>query len=356
MMLSDQVADFIRQGLQRGQWRDVMPSEAEMCRELSVSRVTLRRGLAVLFAEGSLVAGGRGNMHRIAVLPKTHTRGTNHHLVRVLSPQPRFILSGDTQNILQTMSEALGRTGLHLEFEHHPGLWRLRRPATMLRKLVAQPNTAGWVLYRSTQAVQQWFAQSHLPTVILGGVFAGVAIANAEFDLVASCRHAAGVFAARGHRRMVFLTVEKVTAGDEASARSFIAAAAAAGAHAEVATYDDTVPGLCHILDGLLLARPAPTAFFVAFPVHVHATIGHLARRGVAVPDAAAVISRLDGMHLAQSVPSLARYSMDAESLGRGLARLMRQAIDHPGKSSSNRFVVMPEFTDGESGGGRAKP
>ena len=355
LTLSDQVADCLRQGLLQGRWRGVMPSEAEMCRELSVSRVTLRRGLAVLFTEGYLLAGGRGGRHTIAALPRVRTRTATGNLIRVLSPQPRFILSGDTQTIFQTMSEALGRSGLHLEFEHHPGLWRLQRPNALLRKLVAQPHTAGWVLYRSTHAVQQWFSRSGIPTVVLGGVFPDVTLPNAEFDLVASCRHAAGVFAARGHQRLVFLAVERTTAGDAASARSFLTAATAAGVHAEVATYDDTVPGLCRTLDGLLLSRPAPTAFFVGFPVHVHAAIGHLARRGFPVPTAAAVISRLDGMHLAQSIPSIARYSMDAERLARGLARLLRQAIDHPVKSSPGHFVVMPEFVDGETAAGRQK-
>jgi len=141
---------------------------------------------------------------------------------------------------------------------------------------------------------------------------------------------------------------------DEASARSFLAGAAVAGAHAVIATYDDTVPGLCHTLDGLLLARPAPTGFFVAFPTHAHATIGHLTRRGIPVPAAAAVISRMDGMHLGQSIPSIARYGMDAEALGRYLARLLRQTIDHPVKSSHGRFVVMPKFIDGETAGGKA--
>ena len=129
-----------------------------------------------------------------------------------------MILTTQTQNIFQVMSESLGRTGLHLEFDYHPGLWRLKHPDNALRKITSQPDTAGWVLYRSSREVQTWFAGSGIPAVVLGGMFPGIALSHAEFNLEACSRHAAGIFAARKHRRMVFLSVEKATAGDRASA------------------------------------------------------------------------------------------------------------------------------------------
>ena len=357
LTLANQAAEFIRHGLGTGRWDDIIPSESELCRELGVSRGTLRNGLALLFQDGLLVPAGRGGRHSIVRQEKAVKRGATAakgHLVRVLSPQPRFVLTGQTQNVFQTMSESLGRMGLHLEFEHHQGLWHLRQPDSALRKITAQPDTAGWVLYRSTHAVQKWFADSGIPAVVLGGIFPDVALSHAEFDLVAASRHAAGVFASRGHRRMIVLSVENATAGDEASARAFIAAAAAAGAHAEIANYDDTVPGLCRKLDSLILARPLPTAFFVAFPNHVPATIGHLTRRGFPVPAASAVISRMDARLLAESIPTVARYQMNAELLGRSAARLLRQVLSPGTKSSIGKRIIMPEFIDGETAGGRS--
>ncbi len=365
LTLATQAAEFIRHGLGTGRWIEVIPSESELCRELGVSRGTLRNALAMLFQDGLLVPAGRGGRHSIVrqeiafkrgatALKDERLRAAKGHLVRVLSPQPRFVLTGKTQIVFQTMSESLGRMGLHLEFEHHQGLWHLRQPDSALRKITAQPDTAGWVLYRSTHAVQQWFADSGIPAVVLGGIFPDVALSHAEFDLVAASRHAAGVFASRGHRRMIVLGVENATAGDEASARAFIAAAAAAGAHAEIANYDDTVPGLCHKLDSLLLARPLPTAFFVSFPNHVPATIGHLTRRGFPVPQSAAVISRMDARLLAESIPSVARYQMDGELLGRSAARLLRQVLSPGTKSSIGKRIIMPEFIDGETAGGRS--
>jgi len=356
LTLAEQSADCIRKGLHGDRWQGIMPAEGELCRELGVSRGTLRCALTMLFEEGLLHPGGRGGRHAIVTAvtaKKSKFHALHGNLVRVLSPQPRFVIAGMTSLLFQTMSETLGRAGLHFEFEYHAGLWSLRRPVSLLRKITAQPNTAGWVLYRTPHSIQQWFAKSGIPAVVLGSVFPDVALSHAEFDLVAASHHAAGMFAARGHRRMVFITVENATPGDLASADAFVAAAAAAGAHAEIVVTDDTVPGLCRKLDSLLLAFPIPTAYFVAFPNHVPATIGHLSRRGLHVPRSAAVISRMDARLLAESIPTVARYKMDAERLGRGLARLLLKALNPASQATIGKYVIMPEYVDGETAGGR---
>jgi len=323
---------------------------------MGISRGTLRRALAIVLKEGLIVPGGRGGRHSVAQSTKRRSPGkilAAGDLVRVLSPQPRFIITSQTQIVFQTMSEVLGRHGLHLEFEHHPGLLRLHHPDSALKKITSRPNTAGWVLYRSTQEVQDWFSKSDIPSVVLGGKFPGIPLSHAEFDLVSASRHAAGVFVARKHKRLVFLNVETATAGDMASADAFVAGAAAAGAYAEIAVYNDTVAGLCRAIDGLLLSDPVPTAFFVAFPNHVPATIGHLTRRGFPVPERAAVISRMDAQLLAEGIPSVARYVTNGELLGRGAARLLLRAIRSSIRTTIGTCIIMPDFVDGETAGAK---
>ena len=74
--------------------------------------------------------------------------------------------------------------------------------------------------------------------------------------------------------------------------------------------------------------RSLRKACCVAFVNHVYATIGHLVRRGYPVPKVAAVTSCRDTVLLAGSIPTIARYQMSAEKLGRGAARLMLQALN----------------------------
>ncbi|MED7926251.1 winged helix-turn-helix domain-containing protein [Nonomuraea sp. LP-02] len=52
-----QIADRLRERIRSGEFApgQVLPSEAELCREFGVARNTVRRGLAILEAEGLLV-------------------------------------------------------------------------------------------------------------------------------------------------------------------------------------------------------------------------------------------------------------------------------------------------------------
>lgn len=352
--LVDQTIECLRTSIVEERWQGAFPSEAELCRELGISRGTLRKALQTLFQDGLLIPGGRGGRHQISSQTKQKPRARQsptNDLVRILSPQPRFIVAGKTQLVFQVASEVIGRAGLHLEFEHHPGLWKLKRPGTLLRKITQQPNTGGWVLYRSTEAVQRWFAESGIPAVVIGGKYPDIPLSHAEFDLVAASRHAAGVFASRQCTSVVFLNVHTATAGDKACEAAFHKMATSLGMEARTVAYDDTVPGLCRVLDSLLGSHSLPDGFLVGFPNHVPATIGHLNRRKHPVPESALVISRLDAQLLVESIPSVAYYRMDAEALGRGLGKLINQTVKQNNKALPKSHVVMPEFVDGSTAG-----
>jgi hypothetical protein len=69
----------------------------------------------------------------------------------------------------------------------------------------------------------------------------------------------------------------------------------------------------------------------------------------VSVPGAAAVISRMDSLHLAESIPTIARYKMDCERLARVAARSIRKLIQPAIALRPVRHVIMPEYVDGET-------
>ena len=71
---TDQVFDHLSQGIASGRWKpgDKLPSEAELCRQLGASRVTVRSAISRLTGLGQ--TGGTGN------LTQTLETGTQFHI------------------------------------------------------------------------------------------------------------------------------------------------------------------------------------------------------------------------------------------------------------------------------------
>jgi DNA-binding LacI/PurR family transcriptional regulator len=348
LLLTDQTTALLRDLALKGHWGSSLPSEADLCREFQISRVTLRRALLQLAREGIIVMGGRGRHHRI-ISPAAEIGPPQGHTVRMLSPYPRHRVNTTAQLVQNALLERLAKEGYLMQLEVHPGLYQ-RFSEREMKKLLALPDTAGWLLYLSSREQQEFLAHAGVPCVVLGTVHPGVALANVEFDVRSSCRHAAGLFLARGRTEMIFLTPEPMTAGDKASAAGFTEGAAHGRppGNARLVTYDTTVPDLCQVLRQEMERHPAPNAILVGWPEHTFAVLGFLHKLGRRVPEEVAVISRVDDQYLAYSVPSVARYKVDGERMGRRAAELLLDQIHHgPGKIRSIR--LLPEFVPGET-------
>jgi DNA-binding LacI/PurR family transcriptional regulator len=346
--LTDQAAALLREALARGQWGSTLPSEVELCRELQISRVTLRRSLRQLAQEGRIKFGGRGKHHRV-LDAKIRLPSHQGHTIRLLSPYPRHQINASSQLVQNALHERLSKEGFSMHVEVHPGVYQRLAERDMAR-LLTLPDTGGWLLYLSTREVQEWFAKAGRPCVVLGRVHEGVELANVEFDFRSSCFHAAGLLLARGHTELCFLAPHPMTAGDKASAEGFCEGAAKGrpGGRATIVNYDTTVPDLCRALTGQMARRPPPTGILVAWPEHTFTVLGWLQRQGWRVPEDVAVISRSDDQYLNYSIPSVARYSVDSERMGRKAAELLLGQMRHgAGKIQSVR--LMPEFIRGET-------
>lgn len=139
--LHDQCVALLHEAICSARWKDEMPSEAELVRELNVGRMTLRRALSQLAAEGWIDLGGRGCRHRVkrrAVLRAP----ANGKTFRVLTPYRFSELGSCNHQLLNETTERLGNSGYHLEIERHPGIFTRFDPK-MAERLAALPGTAG---------------------------------------------------------------------------------------------------------------------------------------------------------------------------------------------------------------------
>ena len=342
--VADQVAERLREGLASGRWGTELPSEADLCRDFQVSRVTLRKSIAQLVREKRLEPGGRGRHHRI-LHPAWQPPARSGSIIRILTPYSPVTLDTAHLVMFDKLRERAGAAGYGVEYEHQPKLFSARRP-TGFGRLDLLPDTAGWVLFFSTHALQKWFSARGQPGVIVGPAYPEINLPSIHPDTEASARHAAGLFHARGHRRMAYLLPEFTSLGDRLGSIAFADEARRLGPEACIAPYQPEIAGLRRALDHLLVTRPRPTAFFSNCAEHSITILGHLQNAGLRIPQDAAIISGWDNPFLDHAVPSIARYRIDRARTGRKIIGLLLDVLRN-GTGKCTRVKVLPDFVPG---------
>ena len=344
--LPDQVAALLRAGIDAARWTQALPSEAELCREFQVSRVTLRKAIAQLVHERWIALGGHGRNHRIRRKPGTRA-ASRGRIIRVLSPYSRASLGATNHVLLDQVTERIAAAGYRLEFEHHPGLYQHHQPAR-LQHLDALPETAAWLLFFTTEPMQRWFASSGRPCLVLGRLHPGVELPCIYPDTAAIARHAAGLFFSRGHRELVYLRADFTSLGDRLASEAFAAEARRLGASARIVVHAPDVPGVRAKLAELFAARPRPSGFLIGAPEHSLTALCHLLGAGIRIPADAALVCTWDDPFLQHAAPTIARYRIDAAKMGRKTATLLLDLIRH-GAGKTRSLQVLPEFVSGET-------
>ena len=352
--LPDQVVAFLRQGIVARRWGQALPSENQLCRELKVSRVTLRKAIEQLAREEWIERGGRGRQHRIRQsgaksVASVQGRG---RIVRLLTPYHPREWEGSHQQLRRSLSERIGGAGYWIEVEHRPRLFEQFREEELVR-LDEQPDTAGWILCFSTEPLQRWFEGRKRPAVLLGPRHPGVSHLSSVYpDTEAVARHALGLLVARGHSHIAYLMDEFTSLGDRRCAAEFSRIAAGQGQRVDVVNHQRSRESVCRAMNHLLASRPAPTAFFSCCPEHCITILCHLQGAGIRVPDGASLVCGWDDSVLDFTVPSITRYQVDGGALGRKLGDLLLDQFQH-GVGKTRVIGLTPTLVPGGSVGPR---
>ncbi len=321
-----------------------LAGERELCRQLGISRMTLRSALAKLVREG-VISSGRGYRRRIIGPRPGAAKSRASREVVVLSPVPLPSAEPRVLFWIDEVRDALAKEGYKLDYLNHRNCYT-NRPQAALEELVSRLRPAVWLLYLSTQRMQEWFYERGLPAVISGSRYGGVRLPSVDVDYRATCRHAVGKFLARGHRHLALLNPESVAAGDLESEAGF--REAGAQARTVIARHDRTVPGICATLDRLLRRADRPTAFLVSRPTHALTALGHLIQRGLRLPRDTVLIARDHDSFLEHVVPSVARYQADPVVFANKLSRVVLE-IASGGDARGCHHRIIPRFIPGET-------
>ncbi len=346
--LVSQTAAILSERIQAGEWNKWLPGEHELCAQLHIARMTLRRALLQLQRAG-LIRSSQGKPREILVRRNQPAPNLSRRvlLLTQVPMQSRLPFDAFWTNELR---ESLEKAGYHLELHANHGSYG-RAMTTNLERMVQQLRPVGWVLSNSTHAMQSWFSKRKLPCVIVGSKHAGVELPFVDKAHRAMCRHAVGMFLSRGHRRFVLLNPESGAAGDLESEEGFLEGVARSNrtdVQASVIRHDRTVADIEKKLNALIRRPERPTAILVSQSVYVLTVMGHLMRCGLRLPQDMAVIARDHESFLELMVPSVASYVQNSETMAKRVSSAVLEMLES-GMVSPANHLIMPEFREGET-------
>lgn len=326
----------------RGEWKERLPSERMLADMLKVSRMTVRKALAQLEAQG-LIAPRPGNTQRRILPQPASVPGAKAVTVSIVR-RPDLVAVSDVDLWQHRLQLRLAQLGIPSEV-----LFFSNRQLNS-RQLDPQNWTTGrtsrfWILVGSTPEMQRWFAQ-HAPrkTLVLGTSLPASRLPFVDRDYRAVGRHAGGFLLGRQHRRITLLGLKQPVVGDRETEAGLQEAIATNGdAQLTVIRHDGTKKDLYRQLDRLLLRPNPPTAIFVYKASHTLAVIARLLQRGIKIPEQLSVVARDEN-------PSWEVLPFDLTHYGIPLDEIVAQAtarvcayLETPAKALPS-VRILPQF------------
>ena len=349
--LVSQTVELIRELILKQNWLATLPGEEALRTQLGISRVTLRKALAELAAQGWIILGGRGSPHTIA--REAHslaiTTPTTAGKIKCLSQFPQIDLALSMRIILDEIRKNLQARGRGLDFVQRTSLW-LRNPGVSLKKLTDEPDTGAWILHRASPAIQRWFQESRIPCLVLGPCHKGISLPSVQIDHAALGRHAAAEAARLGHHHIAFLVFDLNAASSIATFSGFERFAPKNGHLGKVSVINDdqTTDGLREKLASLLRQNDPPTLIMVSEAVQILPVMGILRELNLLIPQDVSLIVRDHEPFLNRCVPELSRYTFDWLRFGRTSSRILNEMIVSGGVKVVNRRFL-PLFIPGQT-------
>ena len=351
--LAVSVAEALKQSIEDGEWKEVLPAERALCVRYQVSRTSLRPALARLEEEGWI----RTLPRKIRRISRHPPAGVNRSAIarqRVvfLSAYPLNQLEPFMVLEMLALRQMLADAGYRLEVMASTDFTRERVSRKFDDGVKTRPS-AGWILYRAPEALQRWFADRRIPAVVMGTPHPAVRLPSVDLNFRATSRHAVGLLLGKGHapERIRLLLSGEHLAGIAASREGFLDALGVAPGveDARVVTFADR-NDLGRQLVRLFQQNPKPSGLIVQRPVFALSALGFLtARLHLALPGDVSLLALDDDPSLRYTVPEITRYTKDPERLVRRLMKLLLQRIKGAVVPANGTRLIMPDLVPGET-------
>lgn len=338
---STQLANYLRDEIQRGRWGTRMPGVIRLARELGVARNSVEAALRQLEKDGLLRPRGQGRGREIVT--DGHGAGAQQLRVGILAYEPADRTAPDTLELLHELEEAG-----HAPLIASKTMAEMGHRADRVARLVEQTELDAWVVFAGSRPVLTWFAESSLPVFAYAGRARRLAIASMVPDKITPLRQALRRLVELGHRRVVFLVREERRKPEPGFAeRAFLEELQALGIPTgsyNLPDWEETIDGFHAGLDELFRVTP-PTALIVDEMPFVVATLQFCLRRGIRIPDDLSLMCGDPNPAFDWCQPSVAHIAWDHRPI---LRRIVRWANNvSKGREDRRKSYSTAKFVEG---------
>lgn len=344
LSVAEQTAKTLAEAIGNGEISDLLPGEMELSARLKVSRPTLRRAIAILSCQ-NLVVTAKGKRTRVVRGRgrRKEPRAASVCFVVCLSPGSHLI---KVNSLFDEVKAALTAEGVVWDEIYKSQLGE-RKMKERLREIVASHKRSCYVLLNSPRLVQQWFAQSGEPVLVMGSCHEGIDLPSIDLDYHAVGWHAGGQFIKNGHRSVLLIEPEERAAGvgaTEAGLKKYMAGVA--DTHVRVLrTHPDS---FLDSFEWALRGPTTPTAALVCRMEMVLSALGAAQRFGRCIPQDFSLISRDDYHVFEFMAPQVTRYRCNLHAMARKTIRLIHSLIRKVTPDNRTTLIV-PDFLAGQT-------
>jgi LacI family transcriptional regulator len=349
--LVEECVRVIRLRLEAGEWHGGLPGERALAQFLEVGRDTVRLALQRLEHDKVLSPSKAGSKRTILIIPDRSTKGLVKELrIGVLSPRRLEQLPQPTLFEIDHLRRALAEKGGALDL-FSPSWFEQKDPTKHLARLVEDEPCSAWVLFRTSEQIQRWFAKSGIPCLVRGYPFSADLLPHLDVDWEATARHASGRLWRHGHRRVGILIPPGLLRGVEAAVQGAAALGEPDFSVIEMPE-NGTVEGVCRAMTRALQTKNPPTAIIAPRTRQVATALTWLGTQGIRVPADFGIISLGYEPFMDHLVPELSGYRVDPETVSKLVIRRVKMLISGiPGRGSNS--WITPEVVKGASIGTR---
>ena len=346
-LLRNDVLKELKSNIANGHWRNSLPSERQLTDQFQVSRGTLRYALRIL-QEEDIIESMPGSGYLIRKQIKIEPQKSETLSIGILIGAQNENEEARSLTWIPALQQRVAKRGWNVFI--HDGIPEVSRsPELGLKKLFKSTNHKCWLLIRCSKHIQQVFNKQGTPAIICGSPYRGINLPSIDLNYDAIGRHAAGLFASNGHKRIGYVRSRTVFPGDQECLSSFKATLINSRSKPSLRIIRHAMEGHDYqtILKQVLGSNPI-TALFIDSPFQYLRLFTQALQRGIKIPEELSLISRHECDFLYHLDPRPACYQFNPKQRAAKIHQILEERIQ--GDTLRNhRTLLIPEFKKGKS-------